>query len=100
MFDYLSVKPQIKMLCYFNIDKETDWAIFGVGAVATTSTVGSTVHQVYSIYKARVSADYVIPSDNSAQRITDNPVQRNVNIPVGITLSIDQTTLFRCTQTA
>lgn len=71
MFDYLSVKPQIKMLCYFNIDKETDWAIFGGGRGDSTYTAGATVHQVYSVYKARVSADYVIPGNNSPQRITD-----------------------------
>lgn len=71
MFDYLSIKPQIKMLCYFNIDKETDWAIFGGGRGDSTHTIGSTVYQVYSTYKARVGAEYIISGSTNPQRITD-----------------------------
>ena len=42
----------VRMVCYFNEDKETDWAIFGGAAGDTTFKSGRTTYRAYSAYRA------------------------------------------------
>ncbi len=65
--DYIN-NNQIKMASYFNIDKETDWAIFG-------GMYGDTIwnnFNVYSSYKNCLqSDDWIIPDSSNQRIITD-----------------------------
>lgn len=50
MFDYLLVKPQIKMICYFNIDKETDGlSLVEVVAIAPTPSARPSTRSTLSL---------------------------------------------------
>jgi hypothetical protein len=62
---YIFNNNQIKMVSYFNQDKETDWAIFG-------GIHGDTIwnnFSVYSSYNNCLQLNYWISSDNTNQRI-------------------------------
>jgi hypothetical protein len=46
----------IKMVCWFNEDKETDWAVFGGSRGDGTYKSGRTTYRTYAAYKAAVGA--------------------------------------------
>ncbi|MSV35895.1 MAG: endoglucanase [Bryobacterales bacterium] len=71
LFAYASTN-QIKMLCWFNTDKETDWAIFGGANGDGTYKSGRTTYKTYAAYKAAVTVNvFVTPSTANPRLITD-----------------------------
>ena len=50
-FDYVQ-EEGIKMACWFNIDKETDWAVFGSDHGNGVATLGPEKYLVYPQYRA------------------------------------------------
>jgi len=63
------VTNNIKLLAWFNTDKETDWAVFGGANGDCTYTVGHTTYKCYNSYKSAVSGAGFIPSDPSNLRL-------------------------------
>jgi len=71
VFNYAALN-QIKMLCWFNTDKETDWAVFGGANGDGQFKFGRTTYRTYAAYKAGVGASSVIASNPANLRlITD-----------------------------
>jgi glycosyl hydrolase family 26 len=63
---------QIKMLVWFNQDKETDWAIFGGANGDGTFKFGKTTYKTYAAYKAAVGANvFAAPDTGNPKLITD-----------------------------
>lgn len=62
-FDYVE-RRGIRMACWFNIDKETDWAVFG-GERGTDGYVDgdSRTYDVYGSYHDRVTTDRYVTSE-------------------------------------
>jgi len=72
LFTYVA-SAGIKMICWFNTDKETDWAMFGGGNGDTVFKVGRTSYKAYVSYKTGVASGTVVPSNPSnPQLITDD----------------------------
>jgi len=64
-FDSLDVA----MACWFNVDKETDWAVFGGARGSTTYADGGTVYQAYGAYRdVAARADVVGGADEASPR--------------------------------
>lgn len=65
-FDYVE-RRGIRMACWFNIDKETDWAVFGGGRGTDSYTDGSDsrTYDVYGTYRERVTTDRYAPGADS-----------------------------------
>lgn len=59
----------IGMICWFNEDKETDWAVFGGSNGDGTFKFGRTAYRTYSAYKAAVDQAALVPSDPSNARL-------------------------------
>lgn len=71
VFAYVSAN-QIKMVCWFNTDKETDWAVFGGASGDGTFKSGRTTYKTYAAYKGAVGANvYAAPNTSSPRLITD-----------------------------
>lgn len=71
VFNYAALN-QIKMLCWFNTDKETDWAAFGGANGDGQFKFGRTTYRTYAAYKAGVAASSVTASSPGNPRlITD-----------------------------
>jgi len=71
LFAY-AVSSQIKMLCWFNEDKETDWAMFGGANGDSTFKVGRTSYKTYAAYRAAVAVNvFATPTPTNPRRITD-----------------------------
>jgi len=68
LFDY-TVAKKLRMVAWFNEDKETDWAVFGGGDGDTTYTAGNRDYRAYSAYRAGVRGDRFIGSDSSRARL-------------------------------
>jgi beta-mannanase len=58
----------VKMVIWFNEDKETDWAVFGGTGGDTTFKYGRTNYNGYASYKTAVGA-HGIPSDTTNPRL-------------------------------
>jgi mannan endo-1,4-beta-mannosidase len=59
----------IKMVIWFNEDKETDWAVFGGGNGDGTYRYGRTTYKTYAAYKTAVGSSNLIPSDSANLRL-------------------------------
>jgi hypothetical protein len=70
VFAYVSAS-QIKMVCWFNTDKETDWAIFGGANGDATFKFGRTTYKAYTNYKSVVGANIFTAPTSSPRLITD-----------------------------
>ena len=64
-----AVSGGIKLVCWFNEDKETDWAVFGGAAGDTQVKVGRTRYNAYSAYKSAVAPAAFVPSDSGNPRL-------------------------------
>lgn len=80
LFDYVSIKgvedggPRIRLIAWFNIDKETDWAVFGAtfGDSTYLAPSGQTYH-VYSAYKTLLNAsNFIGPNPTHPRLLTDD----------------------------
>ena len=70
LFVYASAQ-HIKMLCWFNTDKETDWAVFGGANGDGTFKAGRTTYKTYASYRAAVQAGvFANPSASTPGLIT------------------------------
>jgi mannan endo-1,4-beta-mannosidase len=71
LFAY-AASNQIKMLIWFNEDKETDWAIFGGADGDGTFKFGRTTYKTYAAYKAAVAVNvFATPDTANPRLITD-----------------------------
>jgi beta-mannanase len=71
VFNYVRTKD-IRMVAWFNEDKETDWAVFGGRASDSSFDADGTTYQAYSAYKAAVSQARFVASDaKNARLVTD-----------------------------
>ena len=57
------------MVCWFNQDKETDWAVFGGSGGDTTYRSGKTTYNAYLAYKAAADRTEMAPSDPTNPRL-------------------------------
>ena len=62
VFDYIE-RAGIKMACWFNIDKETDWAVFGGARGTASAEIGGTTYSVYPAYKRAAQRPTAITGD-------------------------------------
>jgi beta-mannanase len=63
---------QLKMLVWFNTDKETDWAVFGGANGDGTFKFGKTTYKTYANYKSAVGANlFTAPDTANPRLITD-----------------------------
>jgi beta-mannanase len=70
-FSYLSLK-NVKLVSWFNTDKETDWAVFGGANGDGSYTSGHTTYRTYSTYRTAVGGASVVASDpNNPRLLTD-----------------------------
>lgn len=69
----------IRMLCWFNEDKETDWMIFGGVAGDGQYKFGRTTYRTYAAYRDAVLAGvWATPNPNANPRLlTDSPFAGN-----------------------
>ena len=60
----------VRMVVWFNTDKETDWAVFGGSGGDETFRYGRTTYRGLSVYRSAVSGPaYVSPSDAAGGRL-------------------------------
>lgn len=57
------------MLCWFNLDKETDWAAFGGASGDETFKLGRTTYRGYAAYRQAVASNNFTPSDTGNPRL-------------------------------
>lgn len=67
-FTYVQTK-NVKLVSWFNTDKETDWAVFGGADGDGTYRVGHSVYNTYSSYKGAVDAAAYTSSDAANPRL-------------------------------
>ncbi len=70
-FSYAQSK-NIKMVVWFNTDKEQDWASFGGGNGTGSYTYNGQTYKVYNSYKTSVSSSSYIGSSSSNVRLLTN----------------------------
>ncbi len=68
MFTYANTQ-NVRMLVWFNEDKETDWAIFGGSNGDGTYVDGRTRYKVFSAYQTAVSNSNFVGSTHGAPRL-------------------------------
>jgi hypothetical protein len=56
----------VAMACWFNVDKETDWAVFGGERGATTYDDGGTIYRAYPEYREVAARDDVVTGEADA----------------------------------
>lgn len=67
-FKYLHAQ-NIKMVIWFNLAKETDWAVFGGPSGDSTFNHKGNTYNTYSVYKSAVEASSFISSDAANPRL-------------------------------
>ena len=71
VFAYVTAN-NIKMVCWFNTDKETDWAAFGGASGDGSFKYGRTTYKTYSTYKSGIAGSaYVSPTLSNPRLLTD-----------------------------
>lgn len=75
-YNYLS-SQNVKMIVWFNEDKETDWAIFGGTGGDATFKYGRTTYKAYSSYKTAINATTYGPDTNNPRLLTDSQFAGN-----------------------
>ena len=68
VFAYVAAHD-IRLVAWFNEDKETDWGVFGGSKGDCTYRVGPTTYKCFASYKSAVSAAGVVPSDPTNPRL-------------------------------
>ena len=68
-YDYIE-RAGIKMACWFNIDKETDWAVFGGERGTASFTTDETVYPVYPAYREVAQRTTAITGQGDASAFT------------------------------
>jgi beta-mannanase len=72
MYSY-TVSQNVRMVVWFNEDKETDWAVFGGMNGDGSFLDGRTRYKVFSEYRAAISASsYVSATTNNIRLLTDD----------------------------
>lgn len=69
-----AARTGIRMVCWFNEDKETDWAAFGGSLGDGTCKVGRTTYRTYAAYKV-AAAGLVSPVAGEPRILTDAQFQ-------------------------
>jgi len=71
VFQYTADRD-IRMVCWFNEDKETDWAVFGGAAGDGQFKFGRTTYRAYGAYRDAVKSANLVPAAaNTPRRLTD-----------------------------
>jgi len=71
VYDYFE-ESELQMALWFNVDAETDWAVFGSEYGAETASVGGTEYDVYPAYREALSGDGVLgPHPKHPRVLTD-----------------------------
>lgn len=74
-FDFIGERD-VKMACWFNVVKETDWAIFGGERGTDTFVHDGTEYPVYGEYRAAANRDGVlVRNDGHPRRLNDDEFQ-------------------------
>lgn len=68
LFAYVTAN-NVKMLSWFNQDKETDWAVFGGSNGDNTYQAGSTAYRTFDAYRIGVASGAFMPSDPTNPRL-------------------------------
>lgn len=71
LFDFVADRD-IRMVCWFNVEKETDWAVFGSQRGTDTWAHDGTSYEVYSAYRDAIRHDRVLPAHPSHSRVLTN----------------------------
>ncbi|KQW39978.1 glycoside hydrolase family 26 protein [Rhizobacter sp. Root404] len=76
LFSY-ATSTDVRMLVWFNEDKETDWAIFGGSNGTETYKAGRTSYKAYTAYRQGVQAGAFVPGNPApnARVLTDTQFQ-------------------------
>lgn len=53
-------RHDVRMACWFNIDKETDWAVFGGNRGTSRYETGGAEYWTYGAYRAAVTQPWVV----------------------------------------
>ncbi|MDQ5853949.1 MAG: hypothetical protein M3380_18170, partial [Chloroflexota bacterium] len=62
----------VRMVAWFNADKETDWAMFGGSNGSGVYKAGSTTYKMYAAYKSAVGSKSVVGANlSNARLLTD-----------------------------
>jgi hypothetical protein len=69
-FSYF-VSKNVKMVVWFNEDKETDWGVFGGVNGDGTFKYGRTSYKTYASYKSAVNAHTIAPDKSNPRLLTD-----------------------------
>lgn len=64
-----ALAQDIKMLVWFNVAKETDWAVFGGPSGDSTFNYNGTTYNAYSAYRSAVGANSFVSSDTTNPRL-------------------------------
>ncbi|HEY9237553.1 MAG TPA: hypothetical protein VIP10_01830, partial [Burkholderiaceae bacterium] len=67
LFGYAATQD-VRMLVWFNEDKETDWAIFGGSAGTETWRAGRTTYKAYTAYRQGVQPAALVGGDPAHPR--------------------------------
>jgi mannan endo-1,4-beta-mannosidase len=67
-FNYLAARD-VRLVAWFNEDKETDWAIFGGGGGDGTFTLSRTNYKTYSTYRTGVGSANVVGANAANPRL-------------------------------
>jgi hypothetical protein len=57
-----AVANDIGLLCWFNTDKETDWAMFGGANGDSQFKLGRTTYRAYSAYRSALGIMQIVPA--------------------------------------
>jgi mannan endo-1,4-beta-mannosidase len=71
LFAYVSTE-NIKLISWFNEDKETDWAFFGGAGGDEQFKSGRTTYRSYKSYRTAVGSENLIPSQASNPRLVSD----------------------------
>ncbi len=63
------LQRDIRMVCWFNEDKETDWAVFGGARGNEQYKAGRTTYRAYSAYRQAVAPDRFLSSNVANPRL-------------------------------
>ena len=70
-FNY-ALAHNIKMILWFNQEKETDWAVFGGNRGDSTFTYNGTTYNTYAAYKTAIGSSSFVSSDVTNPRLLSN----------------------------
>ena len=68
LFQYVTAQD-IRLVCWFNEDKETDWAFFGGATGDGQFKFGRTTYRTYSAYRTAITPATFVPSNRANPRL-------------------------------